>query len=108
MNNDEMRVPVRTTAERREASRQAVAARARRAELKDAVRAGRLRLSDVFALADRDEPVSRMRVRDLLPAVPRVGVVTMMVTLDEVGIADSRRLRGLSSRQRAALVKRFG
>lgn len=97
-----------TTVQRREASRRAVAARARRARARRALKTGQVTLAEILGAAEDDPALARMRVRDLLLALPRVGPTTANRVLDEVGIADSRRLRGLSGRRRSELLARFG
>jgi len=52
--------------------------------------------------------VSKMKVLSVLESLPKLGKVKARRTMDEVGISDSRRLRGLGSKQRAELVARFG
>ncbi|MDO4243568.1 MAG: integration host factor, actinobacterial type [Actinomyces sp.] len=101
-------VPALTAGQRREGSRRAVAARARRARVRRDLKAGRVTLAEVLETAGDDPALERMRVRDLLLALPRVGPTTANRVLDETGIADSRRLRGLSERQRGELLARFG
>jgi len=49
-----------------------------------------------------------MKGLSVLEALPKLGKVKARRTMDEVGISDSRRLRGLGSQQRAELVARFG
>jgi hypothetical protein avisC_08697 len=49
-----------------------------------------------------------MKVRALLVSLPRVGTTTADAILEDVHIAESRRVRGLGANQRAALVERFG
>ncbi|WP_308807173.1 integration host factor, actinobacterial type [Actinomyces sp. 594] len=102
-------MPVLTGEQRRRASARAVAAKKRRARIRRDLKAGRLRLPEVLAAVDAgDRALARMRVRDLLLALPRVGPTTAYLVMDEVGIAESRRLAGLSTRQRAELLRRFG
>lgn len=101
-------VPALTTVQRREASRRAVVARARRARARRALKTGRVTLAEILEAAGDDPVLAWMRVRDLLLALPRVGPTTANRVLDEVGVADSRRLRGLSERQRSELLARFG
>ena len=47
-----------------------------------------------------------MRVSALLAALPGYGKVRAAALLDELGIASTRRVRGLGARQRAALLAR--
>lgn len=103
-----MALPTLTPEQRAEALAKATEARRRRAELKNQLKAKEITLSEVLALADTDEAVAKMKVIALLESMPRVGVNTASSLMDEFGIAQSRRLRGLGPVQREALVKRFG
>ncbi len=103
-----MALPILTAEQRTEALAAAAAARTRRAECKVSLKRGALRLSEFLELAKEDEALAKMRVIDMLQALPRVGVTTARVLLQEVGISESRRVRGLGTHQRAELVRRFG
>ena len=48
-----------------------------------------------------------MKVSALLEALPGVGKVRARQIMEEIGISESRRVRGLGSNQIAALVERF-
>lgn len=104
----EMALPDLTPQQRAEALEKATQARRRRAEIKDALKGKRTRLSAVLDLADEDEAIAKMRVVTLLESLPRVGSNTAAALMDEIGIANSRRVRGLGPLQREELVKRFG
>ncbi len=52
--------------------------------------------------------IGKMKVSALLEALPGVGKVRARQIMEEIGISESRRVRGLGSNQIAALVKRFG
>ena len=49
-----------------------------------------------------------MKVLVVLESLPKLGKVKARRTMEEIGISESRRLRGLGTQQRAALVSRFG
>jgi ribosomal protein S13 len=51
-----------------------------------------------------DEAMARMKVSELLEALPGVGKVRAAAIMKQLGIAASRRLRGLGVHQRRALV----
>ena len=109
MNAGRTPVPVLTAEQRQQASLRAVEAKQRRAHVRRDLKARRLRLPQVLAAVDAgDRALAGMRVRDLLLAFPRVGPTTAYEIMAEVGIAESRRLAGLSPRQRAELLRRFG
>ncbi len=49
-----------------------------------------------------------MRVVDLLQSMPGLGKVRARQTMERLGIAESRRVRGLGTKQVAALQREFG
>ncbi|MBM3693398.1 MAG: integration host factor, actinobacterial type [Actinomycetota bacterium] len=99
--------PALTPEQRRAALEKAAAARQQRAEVKDRLKQGHLTLGALFALADADETVGKLKVLSMLESLPGVGKVRARRVLDEVGISESRRLRGLGAHQRARLLERF-
>ena len=96
-------IPLRTTA-----LAKAAEARRVRAEVKDLLKMGSLSLSELLAQADDDVILAKMKVLAVLESLPKLGKVKARRTMDEVGISDTRRLRGLGVQQRAELVARFG
>ena len=68
---------------------------------------GSLSLSELLAQADGDEIVGKMKVLAVLESLPRVGKVKARRTMEEIGIADTRRVRGLGEQQRKALLEAF-
>lgn len=92
---------------RRAALAKAAAVRRQRAELKVALKAGEVSLATLIERAGGDDVVGKMKVLAVLEALPGVGKVKARRTMDEVGIADSRRMRGLGEQQRAALLTAF-
>ena len=102
-----MALPDLTPEQRAQALEKATQARRRRAEVKNALKARSMNLSEVLELADSDEAVAKMKVVSLLESLPRVGTNTAAVLMDEYKIAQSRRVRGLGPVQRKALVEAF-
>ena len=96
-----------SAADRAAAADAAVAARRRRAEIKAELATGRLTLTEVIDLTDSDPAVAKLRVTDLLSALPRIGPVRAEAIMGTLGIAPSRRMRGLGERQRRALLAHF-
>ncbi|NBV73370.1 MAG: integration host factor [Actinobacteria bacterium] len=97
--------PALTPEQRRAALEKAAAARTARAEVKARLKMGSLSLSQ--ALASDDVHIAKMKVVALLEALPKVGKVKARRIMDEVGIADNRRIQGLGAQQRAALLERL-
>ena len=101
-------LPQLTAEQRRAALAKAAEARRVRAEIKELLKMGTLSLSELLDRSDNDRILAKMKVLSVLEALPKLGKVKARRTMDEVGISDSRRLRGLGSQQRAELVARFG
>ena len=58
--------------------------------------------------ADDAPALAKMRVVEVLEALPNIGKVTAAKLMDELSIAPTRRVQGLGHRQKAALLERFG
>lgn len=69
---------------------------------------GSLSLQELFALAQTDEIISKIKVLALLESLPGVGKVKARRVMDDVGIAETRRVQGLGAQQRARLLEEFG
>jgi hypothetical protein len=93
-----------TVQERAEALNKAAAARAARAEAKEQLKSGKLSVDELISAGSGDSAIARMRVSEMLEAFPGIGRVRAAAIMDELGIAASRRLRGLGVHQRRALV----
>lgn len=98
-------VPARSQDQRLEALRKANEIRSQRAQLKRDVAAGTVRIVDV--LARPPEFAETERVSALLLAVPKYGNARVTRLLTKARISDSKRLAGLSERQRAELINHF-
>ncbi|AKK03234.1 integration host factor, actinobacterial type [Corynebacterium epidermidicanis] len=103
-----MALPKLTDEQRKEALAKAAEARKARAELKESLKRGGTNLKEVLAKAQDDEIIGKTKVSALLEAMPKVGKVKAKEIMDELEIAQTRRLRGLGERQRKALLERFG
>jgi transposase len=101
--------PPQLTAEQRQAAlEKAAVARRARAEVKDRLKMGSLSLKELFDLADNDEIIGKIKVLALLESLPGVGKVKARRVMDDVGIAETRRVQGLGAQQRARLLEEFG
>jgi transposase len=94
-----------TDAERMHAREKATAARTVRADVKARLKSGELTVDQVIGNGDGDEALGRLKVLDLLKALPGVGEVRAAAIMKDVGIAPTRRVRGLGIHQRRALVE---
>ncbi|MEX3609902.1 integration host factor, actinobacterial type [Rothia sp. LK2588] len=94
-----------TEEERAAAREKAKRARTVRAEVKESLKKKETSIAEVLKRAETDEAVSRLKVTDLLMALPSIGEVRAEAILKELNIASSRRLRGLGVHQRRALIE---
>ena len=103
-----MALPPLTPDQRAAALEKAARARKERAEVKNRLKHGSTSLSQVLKDGQSDDIVGKMKVSALLEAVPGIGKVRARQIMERLGIAESRRVRGLGANQRAALENEFG
>lgn len=102
-----MALPELGPEERRAALVKAAEARRIRSELKQMLKSGEVSLRQVLERADDAEALAKMKVSDVLEAMPAYGPVKARRLMERLRIASSRRLRGLGPRQREALLGAF-
>lgn len=95
-------------AQRQAALEKAAAARRQRAELKEKLKAGSLSLEELIAQGDVDDAVAKLKVVTVLESLPGVGKVKARRLMTELEISENRRVRGLGTHQRKALLSHFG
>jgi hypothetical protein len=100
--------PVLTPEQRAAALAKAALARSARAELKEKLKMGSVSLKDALGRADNDDVVGKLKVLSMLESLPGVGKVKARRLMDEIGIADTRRVRGLGQQQRQSLLDHLG
>jgi hypothetical protein len=100
--------PSLTPEQREQALAKAAEARRVRAELKEKLKMGALSLSALLDQAAADDHIGKMKVLSVIEALPGVGKVKARRTMEEIGIADTRRVRGLGDQQRSKLLEAFG
>jgi ERCC4-type nuclease len=104
-----MATPPQLSPEQRTAAlKKAAEARAARAELKERLKLGTMTIRQVLERADSDETVGKLKVLALLESLPGVGKVKARRLMEEIGIAESRRVKGLGPQQRASLLAQLG
>jgi hypothetical protein len=97
-----MATPPSLSPEQRAAAlEKAAQARVARAEIKARLKMGSMSLEEV--LESTDPNVGRLKVVSMLESLPGVGKVKARRLMDEVGIADNRRVQGLGAQQRDTL-----
>ena len=99
-----MALPPRTPDQRAAALEKAAAARKERAKVSEQLKFGVIGLPQVLASGQTDETIGRMKVSAVLESLPGIGKVRARQIMEEIGIPESRRVRGLGPRQRAALT----
>jgi hypothetical protein len=96
-----------TPEQRQAALAKAAASRKARAEVKNRLKSSDASISEVIAQGQTDEVIGKMKVVDLLQSMPGLGKVRARQLMERLGIAESRRVRGLGAKQIAALSAEF-
>jgi hypothetical protein len=99
--------PALSPEQRQAALAKAAEARRVRAELKEKLKMGSTTLAELLNKAEADDIIGKMKVLAVLESLPGVGKVKARRTMDEIGISETRRLRGLGEKQRGALLESF-
>jgi hypothetical protein len=102
-----MALPQLGPEERRAALVKAAEARRIRAELKQMLKAGEVSIEQVLDRSGSADALAKMKVSDVIEAMPAYGPVKARRLMEQLDIAPTRRLRGLGPRQRAALLATF-
>ena len=98
--------PQLTPEQRANALAKAGEARVARAELKNKLKAGKVTLAD--ALKSTSNTVGKLKVVSLLESLPGVGKVKARKIMEDIGIADNRRVQGLGQQQKTSLLDQLG
>ena len=102
-----MALPPLTPEQRAAALAKAAVARRERAAAKNRLKYSQGSLADVIKDGQDNAVVGKMKVSALLEAMPGVGKVRARQIMEEIGISESRRVRGLGNNQIAALLQWF-
>jgi len=81
--------------------------RRERAEVKNRLKNSGASLTDVLKSGQSNDVVAKMKVLDLLQAMPGLGKVRARTLMQRLHISESRRVRGLGANQVAALEREF-
>jgi hypothetical protein len=98
--------PVLSPEQRQAALDKAAVARRARAELKEKLKMGSVNLKELLHQSG-DDIIGKMKVLAVLESLPGVGKVKARRTMEEIGISETRRVRGLGDQQRAKLLEAF-
>jgi hypothetical protein len=99
--------PKLTDEQRRAALAKAAEARKVRAEVKELLKTGSMRLSDLLQRAESEELLAGLKVESLIAAMPGTGKIKAKRLMESLGIASNRRIRGLGDKQKKALIAEF-
>ena len=106
-----MALPPLTPEQRAAALEKAAIARRERAAVKNRLKHSGASLIEVLKEGSREggnDVVGKMKVASVLESLPGVGKVRARKIMEEIGISESRRVRGLGAQQMAARGREFG
>ncbi len=78
-----------------------------RADVKARLKMGTVTLNELITQADGNPIIAKIKVLAVLESLPGIGKVTARRKMEEIGIAESRRLSGLGPQQREKLLREF-
>lgn len=100
--------PPQLTAQQRQAAlAKAAQSRKRRSEIKAGIKTGSLTIEDVINLAQSDDAVAKMRVKELLESLSGVGKIRAISLMERLNISATRRVQGLGKHQIKELRQEF-
>jgi len=95
-----MATPPTLSPEQREAAlKKAAEARKAFAVVKEKLKMGSLTLNEALDRADSDDAIGRLKVVTFLESLPGVGKVKARRLMEEIGIAENRRVKGLGEQR---------
>ncbi|MFN3867061.1 MAG: integration host factor, actinobacterial type [Demequina sp.] len=101
-----MATPELSEEQRAAALVKATAVRSARRVFKEELARGEMTLHEAITRAKADEALAGIRVRDLLQCLPGIGPKRAEAAMEEIGISQARRIRGLGTHQIDSLVER--
>lgn len=101
-----MAVPKISAEDRAKALAKAQQVRKDRAAIREELKTGKLAIQDII---DRkaEDVVGGMRVKYVLESLPGIGKVRAAEIMEQIGIDENRKVKGLGSRQVVALQERL-
>lgn len=101
-----MATPDLTAEQRAEALVKATAVRTERRIFKEELARGEMTLEQAITRAKANEALAGIRVRDLLQCLPGIGPKRAATVMEDIGISEARRIRGLGTHQVESLLER--
>ena len=99
--------PKLTDEQRKAALAKAAEARRVRAGVKELLKTGSMRISELFEKAENDDLIAGLKVESLIASMPGTGKIKAKRLMESIGIAENRRIRGLGENQKEALLAEF-
>ena len=100
-------LPPQTAEARAAALSKAADARQTRALVRHRLKFAGASITEVMLSGQGDDAIGRMKVTALLESMPGIGKVRAREIMQDVGIADNRRVRGLGIQQMKAIARHF-
>lgn len=102
-----MALPKLSLDEKKKALKKAQEVRSEWAKIRHNLKNGTTTIREVLANIN-DDVIARMRVVYLLESLPHIGKIKTRKIMSDIGIDVTRRIQGLGSRQKQALIERLG
>ncbi len=99
--------PKLTPEQRRQSLIKAGIVRKRRADVKHQIKKGEINFALLLEMAEKEEALAGIKVLSVLESIPGIGKVKARRRLAELNISEIRRVKGLSLRQKNALLGMF-
>jgi hypothetical protein len=100
-------LPALTPEQRAAALEKAAVARRERAAVKNRLKHSGASISEVLQEGQSNEVIGKMKVSAVLESMPGVGKIRARRLMEQLGISESRRVRGLGAKQLEALEREF-
>lgn len=101
-----MALPNQTPEERKAALEKAAKARHDRAELRAKIKEGTISVKEVLT-TEGNPVIDKLKVKDMIASLPGYGKAKVAKVMEELGISETRRVKGLGKRQREELINRL-
>lgn len=103
-----MTIPALTAEQRKASLEKAMRMRKERASIRAKLAEGTYSVSDVIYFADSaDQAAAGMRVKQMINALPGYGLKRTQALMQQIGIADNKRVGGLGRNQAQALIAKL-